>query len=411
MKLRATLTTIILTFSMIWIQGCSGDSQTNPLTSNSPANVNGNNYGQANGNDGISFASTTDTEFHGIVESVDVENSSLAIVGLSTFISVLENAEIVRKGSGEDVIITLSDILPGDSVEARGTMAAGDTLMADRIRIREEDAQGNEVEFHGTVESVDSDARIILLVGNAQPITVDVNAEIVSKNSGSENAILLSEILPGDSVEIRANELADGTVLANRVRVRTGGHDFRAEIEFKATISMIDYDAGMIFFDSVPEVLLVDSNTFIFMDTDLDDKGSSSFASSDGDDDDADDTTKMRIELLDLNAGDFVEVHANRIDADTLYAVAIEVEDDVIDNRNEVQFKDIIATIDYETGVVTFENSSLTGTVVEGALLTGLLEETIAVTDFAVGNIVEVKGFKTSETEFDIVRMEKEDHL
>lgn len=410
MNFKFTLRLMALFLSLLFLQGCSKDRSSSPLS-------NDNAVTNSSENETFSLSPSASLELYGRIESVDVENNSLTIVGISTLISVLENAEIVRKGSGDDVPITLSDIMPGDSVEARGTMAAGDTLLADRIRIREDDFPENEVYFDGRVESIDLSTRIILLVGNPQPITVDQNAEIVSKNGGSEIPILLSDIMPGDSVEIRTNLLPDGTFLANRVRVRTGGDDFASELRFKDTITMIDYEAKIIFFDSLPEVLLVDENTFIYMNSDVGSKNSGSFALSGGGDDDDDDdddiadTTKIRIELIDLKAGDFVEVHANRIHADTLYAVAIEIEDEVIDNRNEVEFKDFIATINYETGAITFENSTMVGTVLEGALLIGLMDEALAITDFVVGDIVEVRGFRTSDTSFDITRMEKENNL
>lgn len=390
------------------LQGCSDDQSKGILGNDSNQSVSERRQNESNVNANTKSANI---ELYGRVATVDAGAREITMVGVSTLISVLEGAEVVFKNGGSETPILLGDIMPGDSIEARGNMTSGVVLAADRIRIRPDDAPENEVEFSGRVESIDPTSRVMFLVGDSRRIDIHPNAEVVAKNSGNESPIELSAITIGDSVDVRGASQTDGSVMADRVRVRLGGDDFHTEFEFTKTILSIDYAAGIIFVDSVPEAIIVDDNTFIYTNDDMRSGSSGSMSAGDEDDDDsASDTTKTIIALTDLSVGDTIEVHANRIDASSLYAVAIELEDGAFDNQLEVQFKDLLASVDPGTGEVTFVNDSRVGTVVSGAELLGLLNETLTLADFSAGELVEVRGFKTSESTFDIVRMHKDNN-
>ena len=398
----ATLAAAIAALTLL--QGCSSDDSNGILGNSQELN--------RSERDGSDHRTSSSVELYGRVATVNPGTREITMVGVSTLIRVLEGAEVVYKNGTSETPITLDEIIPGDSVEVRGDMAAGNVLQADRVRIRpEDDMPGNELEVGGHVESIDPVNRILILVGDTRTYNIHPNAEVVTKNSGSEMPLALSEINPGDSVDVRGALQTDGSVLANRVRVRLSGDDFHAELEFTKAILSIDYAAGTIIVDSVPEVIHVDDNTFIYVSEDMGSKGSSGSATSDDDGGNRADTSKMRITLTDLNAGDLIEVHSNRIDAANLYAVAIELESGAFDQQLEVEFKDILASVDPGTGVVTFQNESWVGTVVDGVELLGLFGESLTLSDFSAGEIVEARGFKTADNQFDIVHMHKDNNL
>ncbi len=116
------------------------------------------------------------------------------------------------------------------------------------------------------------------------------------------------------------------------------------------------------------------------------------------------------LSFTDLKVGDSVEVHANIVNASTLQAVRIELED--LDGVIEdIQFTAAIATIDVATRTVTFVGQTWNGTISATAVLTGFNNEPIALDNFPVGQLVEVKGFPGAGSALQVVRMHKEDNL
>lgn len=386
----------LLMFALIALIGCS---ENNPMSSTNSRSL-----------DARTLAST---ELYGRVATIDPVSRAMTLVGNSTPIQIDADAEVVFKDGGSETPIELTDINPGDSAEVRGVMSAG-TLMADRLRIRGADDNGNEMEFGGRVASVDPVGRTIALMNNAMLITVLPNAEIVQKSGGVELPIELADFHTGDSVDIRGTVQADGSLAADRVRLRVGREDFSADLEFKSTVTEIDYANGTFMVAGRTELITTDANTFIFVKTDGDRSGNGSSMRR-GDDDtnpeSDDDRLTLPIAFTDIAVGDTVEVYANVLDAATLYATVIELEDGAMEHALEVEFKDVLASIDLGTGTVTFVNSSWVGTVVAGADLAGLSNEPLSIDAFSAGEIVEIKAFQTGENTLDIVRMHKDNTL
>ena len=129
-----------------------------------------------------------------------------------------------------------------------------------------------------------------------------------------------------------------------------------------------------------------------------------------GDDDGAVVGTDTVLNFTDLHVGDSIEVHANIVDATTLLAVFIELEDNH-GMMNDVEFKATISSIDATNRTVTFNGQTWSGLVAETAVLTGFNNEAIALTSFTVGQLVEVRGFPGEGTALQIVRMSKENSL
>lgn len=348
-------------------------------------------------------------EIYGRVASTDNSSRSLTLSGQTWVITVMATAEIVIKANGDETPIDFSQIQLGDSVDIRGN-ASGTNFTANRVRVRPLE-HGPESEFGGRVESIDTALSQIQLVGDARLIFVSANAELVQRTEDADVVITLDQILPGDSVEIKAFGQPDGSLLAVRVRVRLdqAGEDFRAEVEFKDSILAIDYANGIIATRTFSEIV-TDSLTFIFGARETGD-GSSDAAARRGAGDDPTDSTRTRIPFTDLKVGDFIEVHGNLLASGAIYAVAIELEDPLMDNRAEFEFKDVIASIDLINRTVTFNGESRTGVVALMADLAGLNNEPLTLDAFAPGMLVEVKAFVGSDKLLSIVRMHRDNNL
>ena len=410
MKTRNTFTltaTLMIALIALVAIGCSSN---NPVSGNSEAfSVSGDNNG--------SFRAGASVEWYGLATMVNPGTNELGISSHAGLIVVAEGAEIVYKDGGNETPITISEINVGDSLEARGNMQGDGSLLADRVRVRAaDDNNNNETELHGRVESIDATARTMTLVGFPNLINVLPTAEVVHKvSSGTNLPIGLDEIFVGDSVEVRGTLQPDNSLSADRVRLRDE-EDHHGDLEFKSSITSIDYENGTMTVASRPETILIDANTFIYVELDSDSVMNMTFAKvttggGDDDGDDDDDKVKTRLSITHLTVGDSVEVHADIIDASTLYALAIELEDGAFESQNEVEFKDFLATVDVVNGLVTFQNQSMTGVVVSTTKLWGYQNETITLDMFTPGEIVEVHGFAISGTEFQILLMEKENNF
>ncbi len=378
--------------------GCSSNSPLSPSTNTSP-NLKG------GVEDNSSLAAQV--EFASRVASTDTGQRRLTFTGNSEIVFADADAEIVRRQSGNETPITFDEIQVGDSVEVRGNRQSDNSVLADRIRVKIEDSNSAEVEFGGRVATIDPQTRTITFVNNPTLINVMAGAEIV--NHDFQVSITLNDIVPGDSVDIRGANQPDGSVLADRVRLRVGDDSNDADVEFKGTITAIDYTAGEFSVSGRNETILVTSTTQIF--TKLNHRNHIIGKRGHGEDDGFVNGRDTVIAFTSLQVGDSVEVHADIVDAATLRATIIEVEDFMMGEPMDVQFKATIATIDPATRTVTFAGQNWLGTAAETAVLTGFNNEPIALTDFPVGQLVEVKGFPGTGDQLSIVRMQKEDSL
>lgn len=375
--------------------GCSESDKRNPLTSSATAST------------GTRF-SGGEVEVAGHVATIDANSRMMTLAGYPATIEIAAAAEVVLRDNNGETPIMLSQINPSDSAEVRGTMQGNGTLLADRVRIRVGE-DGNEVETGGRVETIDAIARTLTLRNNPTLYQIAPNAEVVQKISGTETPIDLDDIVPGDSVDVRGNAQANGSVLVDRLRLRVGfDDDFASDLEFKGEITAIDYNGSTFSVDSRPGVISVNANTFIFVKVDFNDTVSST-AKRNGES--ADTRLKQRIQFTDLVAGDTVEVYANVTGLNTYYAVAVELEDGAFENEQEVEFKSVLASVDANTRVVTFTTQSWIGNVHPEAALTGLNNETLLLSAFSAGQIVEVRGFAQANGDLMITEMKRDNNL
>ncbi len=375
--------------------GCSDSDKRGQLT------------GSANTITGGRF-SGGEVEVAGRVLTIDANGRIMTLSGFQSTIEIAPDAEVVLRDNNGETPITLSQINPGDSAEVRGDMQGNGTLLADRVRIRMDENE-NEIEKGGRVESIDAIARTLTLKNDPTLYQVAANAQIVQKVSGTETPIDLGDITPGDSVDIRGSAQTNGSVLVDRLRLRVGfDDDFASDLEFKGEITEIDYTGSTFSVSTRSGVISVDANTYIFTKVDFNDTASG-IAKRNGESTDT--RLKQRIQFTDLVAGDTVEVYAKVTGLNMYYAVAVELEDGAFENDQEVEFKSVIAAIDANTRVVTFTTESWIGNVHIDAVLTGLNDEAIVLSAFAVGQIVEVKGFSQPNGELTITEMKRDNNL
>ncbi len=399
------MTASILLFAGLMI-GCSENSNS-PMGSTENGNVSsftGNGNGNGNGGNG---SASVETELYGRVESINPDARTMTLVGDPTAIEISASAEIVQKISTNETPIGLDQIYPGDSVDVRGNLV-GNTLTADRVRKR---ANGAETEFSGRVVFVDTVDSFIVL-NTCWRVNVNSATQIVRKDDGVETPILLSEIQVDDSLDIKGYQNPDFSVQAVRIRVRVDGDDDGddADIEFTAMIETIDTIAGTFTVNSRSETLITDSNTDIFAKVRA--RRFSGQSASDGDDD----TTRImeRIPFSSLQVGFVVEVDANYAPNNQLLATKIELEDGFEDEleddeNNEREFKATIATIDFTSREVSFNGGFGSGVVSIDAQLEGLNGQSVSFDHFAVGQLVEAKGFVTGGL-FTITRLERDNN-
>ena len=112
----------------------------------------------------------------------------------------------------DDRRISLSEVLPGDQVEVEGVLLSDGSLLAREIEVEGEDHDENEVEFTGTIESIDSN--VLVISGR----TVIVTPSTVIKKDGQR--IGVEQLVLGDRVEVEGVRLADETILASELEVR-----------------------------------------------------------------------------------------------------------------------------------------------------------------------------------------------
>jgi len=146
-------------------------------------------------------------ELEGTVESVTPP--SLKVSGRI----VMTNAD--TKIKRDDRTITLADVKVGDKVEVQGAAQADGSVLATKIKVEDDendDNQGeNEVDFQGTIQSI-------------TPPTLMVSGRMVVTNGSTrirsgDKTIALTDLKPGEKVEVEGTKQADGSVLASKIKV------------------------------------------------------------------------------------------------------------------------------------------------------------------------------------------------
>lgn len=182
--------------------------------------------------------------------------------------------------------ISFSDLQIGMIVEIRGEIQPDGSIYATKIKV--EDFFQQEIEVEGFIDSLGTDHLIVLGI----TFHVDANTRILDRNN---QPIQFSDLSVGLKVEVRARQQANGTLLANRIKVKNPNN----ELELHAVIDSLG--ASSVFASGLE--FLVNSNTLIL------------------------DPFNNPISFTDLTVGLFVEIKALLQPNGSLLTTRIKIED------------------------------------------------------------------------------------
>lgn len=265
----------------------------------------------------------------------------------------------------------------------------------------------DQVQLYGRVASVDVSARLINLAGMEIDIYAASDCDIATICCGEETVVDFDAIEIDDSVKVCGMEQEDGSLLAHRIRIFECLDCPEYDVAFRGEIASIDYAGGTFTVAERPETIAVDESTVIWgriqpgaLLTSGPDGGGGYGYTHRG----QYDTT---FQFTDLAVGDVVEVRANIVDTDNLLAVKIKLTN--CNSKKCVEFEAVLATVDAESRIVTFDALEWIGNVCQGAVLTSADGQTLTLADFSPGETVAVKGFEVEENELNICVMTKTD--
>lgn len=263
-------------------------------------------------------------------------------------------------------------------------------------------AAGDPVQFSAQVKTVLHSQRMLDFEGCPDTAVASHNCLIVRLKNEMEAPIPFIDIGPGDSVNVFGQRQQNGQVIANKIQIRQqvceeDGYD----LAFRDTILTIDYEAGTFTVNNHLQVILIDENTYIWGTTtqnkianqyNIEMRANSSNTLGDpGLGTGEPHNMTVVLDFTDLAVGDIVEVKADIVSEETLLAVKIKLANASHNECNIINA--YIATIDYETRMVTFDGYGWIGYVCPKARLTGLDGEALTLEDFVVGDYVAIKGY------------------
>ena len=271
---------------------------------------------------------------------------------------------------------------------------------------------GEPVRFAARVETADQNRRMLTFAGRPDTVIAAHECIIVRLKGNEEAPVPFSGIKPSDSVRVQGVREQNGYVYAYRLQIC---QDTCWDTAFRDTIVSIDYAAGSFTVAGRTETILVDDNTYIWGNTIVRQaKEGNRYEFRHMVAQSASEGNLYRyvrrdtaLALTDLQVGDVVEVRAKSIDANTLLAVFIKLVNCTDFGDRCIQFEAPIASIDLDTRTVTFEGLDWMGIVCNGAKLLDANGDPITLADFAVGDLVAVKGYPLEDGTLKICQMQK----
>lgn len=236
---------------------------------------------------------THEIEFGSRVATIDPASRTLTFTTNDETVTAAIDAEIVRKGNGNETPILFDDILVGDSVEVRGERQPEGTILADRIRVRvDDDDDDGDVEFHSVITGIDLIDSTFTVRDRPEIIHVTPTTRILGRTRGSHNAlpahdgddddnsgpgdaksgdttISFEALMVGDSVEVDALIIDSATLQATEVELEDRANDDVNQVEFKDHLASVDVAGRTVTFDSQTWIGVVDESADL---QDLNDK-------------------------------------------------------------------------------------------------------------------------------------------
>jgi hypothetical protein len=236
-------------FISIAISGCSNDKPMAPTSAAGDANY------LVTPNEAVQFAAR--------VATADQNRRMLTFVGQPDTVIPGQNCQIVRLKNGQDTPVPFTEIHPGDSLTVHGTRQQNQNVTANRLQLCQDGAGSYDVAFRDTILSIDYGNNSFTVKNRSEVITVDANTVIWgqlshgynpnalgdgfgpnyentnTKGFGSHDTTLaFADLTVGDVVEVRANTVSEGVLLALTIKIANCSP--HAYVEFFSYLASVD---------------------------------------------------------------------------------------------------------------------------------------------------------------------------
>jgi hypothetical protein len=151
-----------------------------------------------------------------------VASGSITVTAGSRTVTVnISSATVIRRGSTTS---SLSELKAGDHVEIQGLLNADGSVAATLIQVEQVSPppppHPEAVVFAGTVTAVS--ATSLTVKAGATSVIVSLTSTTVVSNGDHTGSI--SDLKIGQHVEVHANRMTDGTLIATQVRIENDSH-------------------------------------------------------------------------------------------------------------------------------------------------------------------------------------------
>ncbi len=261
-----------------------------------------------------------------------------------------------------------------------------------------------QVNFAARIELMDHNRRELTFFGRPDTAVALENTEMVRVKAGNHFRVQFGDLRINDSVEINGYRHHNGEIYINRIRVHQTDSCYNWDLSFRDQIASIDYANGTLTVVGRPELVTTDDNTLIWGTI----SGGRQLALSGGQNQNRHYLKQERdttFAFTDLQIGDVVEVKAAIVDANTLLAVSVKIAN--CNERQCITFTAAIAVLDANARTISFVGQTWAGLVCPHARLLDVDGNDLTLNDFAVGELVTVKGLPTTENALRICEMVK----
>jgi len=296
-----------------------------------------------------------EVEIHGRIKALAADH--IVIAQFAFFV----NAQTVILDNRNQPI-RFADLKVNQLVEVRADRRADGSLLATRIKI--EDDGNDKIEFTGKIESIDAASLVVLGI----KFSVNQNTVVLDNRN---NPIKFADLKVGLFVEIRADRLSDGTLLATRIKIEDQPND---EVEVTGIIEALDSNSLVV----LKLKFTVNAATVVL------------------------DNNNNPIKFTDLKIGQRVEIRADRQANGSLLATRIKLEDL---RDDEVELTGAIESLS-RNALVVLEKTFSVG---PNTVVLDNNNNPIKFTDLKIGEIVEVRADRQADGTLLATRIKRED--
>lgn len=165
----------------------------------------GNDQGDGNNHNSV--------ELTGVIASISTGSINVTAGGKSVVVNI-STTTVLRHGS---TTLSISDLKVGNQVEVQGALNTDGSIAATLIQVEDTGNAGHPetVEFDGTVTAVSATSLTVKAEGTS--VTVALTSTTTVTNG--DHAGSISDLKVGQRVEVKANRLADNSLVATQVRI------------------------------------------------------------------------------------------------------------------------------------------------------------------------------------------------